>query len=145
MSVGLEFHFRRREADRASKQLLQRADNSNDLFYRLALSFARVSNTIKIECPVCNSGNTFITERAEKLTCEDCGFLFAENSYATPGTCVICGNRSFYYFSLFNLSFLGRDSVCYVCEAHYRKVQIGNPDRDFSDESFARVEQSVEA
>ena len=104
-----------------------------------------MSKTINIECPVCNSGNTFITERAEKLSCEDCGFLFAENSHTTPGACLICGSRSFYYFSPFNLSFLGRDSVCYVCEAHYRKVQIGNPDRGFSEESFARAEQSDEA
>ena len=104
-----------------------------------------MSKTLKIDCPDCNTGNTFVTGGTEKLTCEDCGFLFADNSQEVSGQCLICGGRSFYYFSPFNLSFLGRDSVCYICEAHYRKVQMGNPDRDFSEESFERAQQSVEA
>src|ERR1044071_519969 len=101
--------------------------------------------TIKIECPVCNSGNTFVTGANEKLTCEDCGFLFAENSQVPTGKCLICGSGSFYCESPFGLAFLGRDIVGYVCEAHYRKVRIGNPEPHYSEESFAQVQQSVEA
>jgi|ERR1044072_670805 predicted nucleic acid-binding Zn-ribbon protein len=101
--------------------------------------------TIKIECPVCNSSNAFVIGANEKLTCEDCGFLFAENSQVPTGECLICGSRFFYYESPFGLSFLGRDTVCYVCEAHYRKMRIGSPEPHFSEESFAQAEQSVEA
>ena len=100
---------------------------------------------IDVNCPVCYSGNTFVTGSTEKWTCEDCLFLFADGAQEPSGQCLICGNRSFYYFAPFILSFLGRDSVCYVCEAHYRKVQVGNPDRSFSEESFAKAEQSIEA
>lgn len=104
-----------------------------------------MSKTIKIDCPVCVSTNVFVTGAVEKLFCKDCRFLFAENSQLPADECLICGSRSFYYFSPFGLSFLGRDTVCYVCEAHYRNVQIDNPERRFSEESFARAEQSVEA
>lgn len=104
-----------------------------------------MSKTIKIDCPVCSSNNTFITGATEKLSCDDCGFLFADNSQAPTGKCLFCGSGSFYYFSPFGLSFLGRDSVCYVCEAHYRNEKIGDPEPDFSEESFARAQQSIEA
>jgi len=104
-----------------------------------------MSKTIKIDCPVCVSRNVFVIGAVEKLSCDDCGFLFTENSQLLTGKCLICGSGSFYYFSPFGLSFLGRDSVCYVCEAHYRNVQIDNPEPSFSEASFARAEQSVEA
>ena len=80
--------------------------------------------TIKIDCPVCVSRNVFVIGAVEKLSCDDCGFLFTENSQLLTGKCLICGSGSFYYFSPFGLSFLGRDSVCYVCEAHYRNVSM---------------------
>ena len=104
-----------------------------------------MNKNIKIDCPVCVSSNTFVTGATEKLFCEDCGFLFAENSQLPTGECLVCGSRSFYYSSPFGLSFLGRDTVCYVCEAHYRNVQIDSTEPGFSEESFARAEQSVEA
>ena len=101
--------------------------------------------TIKIDCPVCNSRNTFVTGATEELSCNDCGFLFADNSQVPTGKCLFCGSRAFYYSSPFGLSFLGRDTVCYVCGARYRKVQIDNPEPRFSEQSFAQAQQSVEA
>ena len=111
----------------------------------MALDQGDILVTITIDCPVCNSRNSFVTGTTEKLSCDDCGFLLAANSQLPVDKCIFCGSGSFYFFSPFGLGFLGHDSVCYVCDAHYRKTQINNPDPSYSEESFARAQQSNEA
>ena len=105
----------------------------------------KVLMTITIDCPVCNSRNTFVTGTTEKLSCDDCGFLLADDSQVPSDKCLICGSKSFYYSSPFGLAFPGRDAVCYICGAHYRKARIDHPEPRFSEESFERAQQSHEA
>ena len=91
-----------------------------------------------IACPVCFSGNCFRLERLErKLCCRDCGFVFADNTpseISEPEECIFCGGGYFYYESPLDLYFLGRASICYVCEARYKGVVIGNPDETYQQE-----------
>lgn len=100
---------------------------------------------ITIDCPVCNSRNAFVTEKTETLSCDDCGFLLASNSQVPTDRCLFCESRSFYYSSPLGVSLLGRDIVCYVCGAHYRKARIDDPEPRFSEESFERAQQSNKA
>jgi hypothetical protein len=92
-----------------------------------------------IACPVCFSGNGFQLERpAREFACEDCGFVFAEDSEAKISEteeCIFCGGSHFYYESPLDLSFLGRASICYVCEARYKGVVMDNPDESYKQES----------
>jgi transcription elongation factor Elf1 len=100
---------------------------------------------ITIDCPVCNSRNTFVTKTTNGLSCEDCGFRLADNSSPPTGECIFCGSTSFYYSSPLVLRFMKRDSVCYVCGARYRKTRIDNPEPCYSEKSFGQAQQSREA
>ena len=88
-----------------------------------------------IACPVCFSGNSFRLERLDRrLYCRHCEFVFADNlpsEIPEPEECIFCSSDYFYYESLLDLSFLGRASICYVCEARYKGVVIGNPDESY--------------
>ena len=92
-----------------------------------------------IACPVCYSGSCFQLVRPEgDFTCDDCGFVLAEN----PGpdvseACIFCGSRHFYFESPLDLLFLARASICYVCEARYKGVGIDHPDEKY-DQGGAR-------
>jgi hypothetical protein len=91
-----------------------------------------------IACPVCFSGNSFQLERhGRELACDDCGFVFAENresNVSEAEECLFCGGSYFYFESPLDLSFLGRASICYVCEARYKGVGINNPDESYKQE-----------
>jgi hypothetical protein len=94
-------------------------------------------NEVFIACPVCFCGNHFQLNPSEKtLACEDCGFVLAENlptDAAAAEACVFCGNRRFYFESPLGLLFLGRDSICYVCEARYKIAWVNDPDEKFDE------------
>lgn len=62
-----------------------------------------------------------------------------------PERCVFCGGEHFYFASRLLPAFLGRDSVCYVCEAKYKGVRMNNPDRRFSHDSHAESLNSYAA
>ena len=101
-----------------------------------------------IACPVCFSGNCFQVERSERqFSCEDCDFVFAENPgpmVSEPEECIFCGASYFYSESPLDLSFLGRASICYVCEARYKGIVIDSPDESYQQES-ARNARTSEA
>jgi hypothetical protein len=92
---------------------------------------------VLIACPVCYSGNCFQLERSEEeLACDDCGFVFAKELCANISEseeCIFCGSRYFYFESPLDLSFLGRATICYVCEARYKGINIDNPDEAYEE------------
>ena len=101
-----------------------------------------------IDCPVCYSGNSFPLGGAEReLTCEDCGFVLAAVhglKAINSGRCIFCGGEHFFLDSPFSLAFLGRSTVCYVCEAKYKGVTVTNPDGRY-DEAAAVVMRRSDA
>jgi hypothetical protein len=96
----------------------------------------QIKKEVFIACPVCYSGNCFQLKRSEEdFSCADCGFFLAKN----PGSdiseseeCIFCGSRYFYFEWLLDLFFLGRASICYVCEARYKGVGIDHPDEKYN-------------
>ena len=102
-----------------------------------------------IACPVCFSGSSFQLERpGREFACDDCGFAFAENresNISEAEECIFCGGSYFYFESPLDLSFLGRASICYVCEARYKGVGINNPDESYKQESARRARGSEAA
>ncbi|MDT5059870.1 MAG: hypothetical protein QOH63_329 [Acidobacteriota bacterium] len=102
-----------------------------------------------IACPVCFSGNHFQLDRLEqKLACEDCGFVLAENlslNASEAEECIFCGNRDFYFESPLGLLFLGRDSICYVCEARYKTAWVNDPDEKYDQKLSERSQTSESA
>lgn len=107
-----------------------------------------IMHEVFIACPVCFSGNHFQLHPSEqKLACDDCGFILAENlsinSSKSEG-CIFCGNRKFYFESPLGLLFLGRDSICYVCEARYKTACVNDPDEKY-DERMSERSQSSES
>lgn len=101
---------------------------------------------VTIDCPICSSRNYYqVGQTREELLCEDCGFVLSEYStmgQIDSGECVFCGNIRFYYESPFSLSFLGHDSVCYLCEAHYKNTKMNDPDAKYSPKAFEDVQQT---
>ena len=106
-------------------------------------------NEVFIACPVCFSGNRFQLDQLEqKLACEDCGFVLAEKLTLNTSKfeeCVFCGNSDFYFESPLGFSFLGRDSICYVCEARYKTAWINDPDEKYDEKESDRSQQSESA
>jgi hypothetical protein len=96
-----------------------------------------VKSEVFIACPICYSGNCFQLEGAEgDFTCVDCGFVLAKNpgpDIAVSEECIFCGSRYFYFESLLELFFLGRASICYVCEARYKGIGIDHPDEKYNE------------
>ena len=79
------------------------------------------------------------------LTCAVCGFVFAENlrpNISEPEECIFCGGGYFYFESPLDLSFLGRASICYVCEARYKGVRLDNPDESYKPEHALSARRS---
>jgi hypothetical protein len=99
-----------------------------------------------IACPVCYSGNCFQLERPEEdCSCADCGFVLAKNPGADISgaeDCMFCGSRYFYFESPLDLFFLGRASICYVCEARYTGVRIDHPEGQYNQESARSAQRS---
>lgn len=103
-----------------------------------------------IACPVCFSGNHFQLDRVEQhiASCEDCGFVLAENlspKASVDEECIFCGNRNFYFESPLGLLFLGRDSICYVCEARYKTAWVNNPDEKYDERLSEKYQGSAAA
>jgi transposase len=105
-------------------------------------------NEVFIACPVCFSGNHFqLNPSQHSLECEDCSFVLAENlssKISDSAACIFCGNEKFYFESPLGLSFLGRDSICYVCEARYKTAWVNDPDEKY-DERISELSQRTES
>ena len=56
--------------------------------------------------------------------------------------CIFCGSRYFYFESLLDLFFLGRASICYICEARYKGVGIDHPDEKYNQGGARRARRS---
>jgi hypothetical protein len=56
--------------------------------------------------------------------------------------CMFCGSRYFYFESPLDLFFLGRASICYVCEARYTGVGIDHPDEQYDREGARNARRS---
>ena len=108
---------------------------------------SQIKREVFIACPVCYSGNCFQLERPEgDFTCVDCGFTLAKNpgpSISESEECIFCGGCYFYFESLLDLSILGRASICYVCEARYKGVEIDHPDEKYDQEGARRFRSSA--
>jgi hypothetical protein len=107
-------------------------------------------NEVFIACPVCFSGNHFQLDPSEQkgASCDNCGFILAENlqlDAAQSEECIFCGNRKFYFESPLGLLFLGRDSICYVCEARYKTAWVNDPDEKFDERKSERSQGSESA
>jgi hypothetical protein len=69
------------------------------------------------------------------FTCADCGFALAINpspNISESEVCIFCGSRYFYFEWLLEFFFLGRASICYVCEARYKGIGIDHPDDKYN-------------
>jgi len=99
---------------------------------------SRIKKEVFIACPVCFSGNSFQLEQRElELACVNCGFILAKNpklNLSEPEECIFCGSIHFYFEAPLDLSFLGRASICYVCEARYKGVVVDDPEEKYSQE-----------
>jgi hypothetical protein len=79
------------------------------------------------------------------FTCVDCGFILAENpgrDISESEECIFCGSRYIYFESLLDLFFLGRASICYVCEARYKGIRIDHPDEKYKQDGALRARMS---
>ena len=106
----------------------------------------QIAARVFIDCPVCCSGNRFQLENLDvELACNDCGFVLAEapkSKAVDSGRCVFCASEYFYFESPLSLSLLGKDSVCYVCEARYKGAPMSSPEQKYSPESQAKAQGS---
>lgn len=106
-------------------------------------------NEVFIACPVCFSGNHFqLNPSKRRLDCADCGFVLAENlslNTSESVECIFCGNRKFYFESPLGLLFLGRDSICYVCEARYKTAWVNEPDEKYDEKESDRSQKTESA
>ncbi|MDQ3817370.1 MAG: hypothetical protein M3362_06735 [Acidobacteriota bacterium] len=59
--------------------------------------------------------------------------------------CIFCGSEHFYMESPLDLTFLGRASICYVCEARYKGVVINNPEEKYTERGARRACRSKAA
>jgi hypothetical protein len=110
---------------------------------------SEIKKEVFIACPVCFSGNSFqLEEREQELACVDCGFALTESSapnLSEPEECIFCRSSHFYFEAPLDLSFLGRASICYVCEARYKGVVINDPEEKYIEEGALRARMSEAA
>ena len=96
---------------------------------------SRIKREVFIACPVCYSGNCFQLGGEEgDFTCDGCGFALANKpglNFSESEECIFCGGRYFYLEWLLEVFFLGRASICYVCEARYKGARIDHPDEKY--------------
>ena len=106
----------------------------------------QIAGEVFMDCPVCCSGNRLKLENpGVQLACEDCGFVLAEARVLGAvdfKRCVFCGGEYFYTESALPLSLLGRDSVCYVCEAKYKGMRSHDPGQRFNADTHAEAQKS---
>ena len=105
-----------------------------------------INGEVYIACPVCYSGNCFrLGAAVGDFACEDCGFELARDSGPSGSgseECIFCGGRHFYFEGLLDLTFLGRATICYVCEARYKRAVVGQPDEKYNEEGAGRARRS---
>ena len=110
---------------------------------------ARTLPEVRLDCHVCSSGNHFRPAQLEReLACDDCGFSLSGGFAAHAGAfenCIFCGSGHFYYVSPFLRPALGRDSICYVCEARYRGARVGSPDEKFNSTTHSAAQKTSSA
>jgi hypothetical protein len=103
----------------------------------------QIKREVFIACPVCYTGNCFQLGWAEAdFKCNGCGFVLASEpgpNNSESEECIFCGSRYFYFEWLLEFFFLGRASICYVCEARYKGVVIGDPDESSNQEGSRRA------
>lgn len=92
----------------------------------------------------------FQLERSEQeeLACDDCGFVLAESSesnFSEAEECLFCGSDHFYLEAPLDLSFLGRATICYVCEARYKGVVIDSPEEKYTERGARSARRSTAA
>jgi len=108
-----------------------------------------INKEVFIACPVCFSGNSFQLEQGEPgLACVNCGFILADKpmlDLSEPEECIFCGCNHFYFEAPLDLSFLGRSSICYVCEARYKGVVMDNTEEKYSQEGARSARMSEAA
>ena len=99
-----------------------------------------------IACPACCAGSRFPFKQPEReLACEDCQFVLAQNlDLSSPEfeECVFCSSTYFYFEAPLDLNFLGRASICYVCEARYKGIGIDTPDDKYDERVALRARRS---
>ena len=104
----------------------------------MSLKEALIKQETFIACPVCCSGNRFqLDQPARELQCEACTFVLAGNldlSSSEFEACIFCSSTYFYFEAPLDLNFLGRASICYVCEARYKGIGIDSPDDKYSEQ-----------
>ena len=84
----------------------------------------------------------------EEFACTDCGFVLAESlesNISEAEECIFCGSEHFYMEAPLDLSFLGRASICYVCEARYKGVIINNPEEKYTERGARSARKSKAA
>lgn len=84
----------------------------------------------------------------EELACKNCGFILAESlekNISKAEECVFCGSEHFYMEAPLDLSFLGRASICYVCETRYKGIIINNPEEKYTERGARAARKSKAA
>jgi hypothetical protein len=108
-----------------------------------------IKKTVSINCPVCYSGNYFqLAQLDRELACSDCTFILTDVPVLETidsGRCIFCSSQHFYFESPFCLRFLGRSTVCYLCEAQYKGVTINEPDENYNEDVATDVQESEAA
>ena len=69
----------------------------------------------------------------------------SKSNLSEPEVCIFCESRHFYFEAPLDLSFLGRASICYVCEARYKGVMINDPEEKYSQEGARSARMSEAA
>src|SRR5207253_4410669 len=110
---------------------------------------SEIKKEVFIACPACFSGNSFqLEDREQEFACVDCGFALTESlapNLSEPEECIFCRSSHFYFEAPLDLSFLGRASICYVCEARYKGVIINDPEEKYIEEGALRARMSEAA
>ncbi|PYS51634.1 MAG: hypothetical protein DMF68_03875 [Acidobacteria bacterium] len=84
----------------------------------------------------------------EEFACKNCGFVLAESlktNISEAEECIFCRSEHFYMEAPLDLSFLGRASICYVCEARYKGIVINNPEEKYTERGARNARRSKAA
>lgn len=100
---------------------------------------------VKINCPVCDTSNRFELRSNAPAVCVDCGFVLALHLHLAGPSCVFCGGERFYRESPFGLAFLGRELICYLCEAEYGQAANFAAAAKFDQSVADRMQKSTQA
>ena len=98
---------------------------------------------LKINCPVCNTGNYFkLSHDSQLFECKDCTYSFSEKPKSildVRSKCIFCNCSEFY---IEGFPFLEKSLVCYLCEAEYKGVTIENSIKRFNQNKENKIRDS---